>query len=354
MKTIGIQEALDMGLDFVDVRSPKEFSEDTVPGAVNIPLLDNEEREKVGITYKEEGSHQAKLLGLQLVAASLPSIVEEISKVSKPVVFCWRGGLRSGSVLTLLDIMGIEAYGLEGGYKSYRQYVLDYLESDEIKSRKFIMLHGLTGVGKTEILKELRAMGENVIDFEGLANHRGSVFGSFGLDPQPSQKAFESSIFNVLRKGKKDKPFYVECESRRVGRLLIPKRLFECIQEAEPVLVYDSIEGRVKRILKEYMAGAGIGLKDFEEAARHLKDRLGWRKVEELLTLFRQGEYSRVVEYLLLNYYDPLYGYPDKPCGEFVFSVRNGSAESAKSIKEFFDTKIGMGGGCLGGSGSKA
>lgn len=350
VKFIEIEEALNKDLHFIDVRSPQEFKEDTIPGAVNVPLLDDDERRQVGIVYKNEGSDQAKLLGLRLIAHRLPQLVEEISKWPSPAVFCWRGGLRSKSVVTLLNLMGVDAYMVQGGYKSYRSIVMGYLDSDAVEEPKYVMLHGLTGVGKTEILQELVSLGENVLDFEGMANHRGSVFGSIGLGSQPGQKAFESKIVDTLRRIDINKPVFVECESRRVGKLLIPEKLFQRVQAGKPVLVIDSVEGRTRRILKEYMSNPDTELKDFAEAIQHLEKRLGWRKVEQLTDSLSRGEYSEIVEYLLLEYYDPLYGYPDSPSEEYFLTVENKDAvETAIYIKEFFNNKQD-GGSCLGGT----
>ena len=337
MKEISIDTALQKGFPLIDVRSPSEFRVDTIPGAVNIPILNDKEREQVGICYRNQGSRQAKALGFKLVAEKLPRIIEDIRAYDTPVIFCWRGGFRSKSVCALLDMLEANAFRLTGGYKSYRKKVNDFFDAlGNTIPVEFIVIHGLTGVGKTEVLHELARMGETVVDLERYANNRGSVFGAVGLGSQPSQKKFESSIFSTLY-GNTDRPVFVECESRRIGRIVIPENMFRWMQEGRNVLIYDTIDRRIRRIIQEYLQPTT----DLEELLRpieNLKARLGNEKVQELKELLEKQRFDTVVEYLLLSYYDPLYGYPSGPSSEYDLCLANAdSKNTAAVISEFFN-----------------
>lgn len=337
MKCINIQDALRKNYTLIDVRAPYEYQADTIPGAVNVPLLDNTEREKVGTIYKEKGSKEARNLGLELIADKLPDKVKTISQLeneNKLVVFCWRGGLRSKSVVCLLDLMGIEAFQLKGGYKAFRRLVNSFFETEDPLPIDFFVLCGLTGVGKTEVLKHLDYIGENVIDLEGLANNRGSVFGDIGLGMQPSQKAFETALFNKISRGNR-KPFYVECESKRIGKLQIPSSMFNAMKKGKRILLFDSLENRTKRIVAEYVSEDNNRKDDLSEAVFQLKKRLGKKRVVELTELINKGKFEEVVRFLLVNYYDPEYAYPDKEDDRFLLSLKNtNSEETAYRLKD--------------------
>jgi len=341
-KVITIEEALNKeNLKFIDVRSPSEFQIDTIPGAVNVPLLNDVERDKVGKVYKNEGSQAAKLLGFKLIATRLPELVNEIvyhTSNHDPVIFCWRGGMRSRAVVTLLDLLEIRSYQLKGGYKAYRRLVNSFFNEHKVLPIDFIVIYGLTGVGKTEVLKELKLLGENVVDLEEIANNRGSVFGAIGLGPQPSQKAFETRLYEKLTKVKKNSPFYVECESKRIGRLLIPDSMFKAMEKGRKVLLYDDLENRIRRIVQEYSNGGKANIAELSQAIIRLKKRLGEKRVNELMEWLQKGEYKKVVGYLLENYYDPLYDYPNGPDNRFELSVKNNDPKKvARLISDYFN-----------------
>ena len=225
-RIIDIEEAVKMSAAIiVDVRSEGEYKEATIPGAINLPLLDNIQRALVGIAYKEQGPEAARRLGLEIIGPNLGRYVESFRRLDPGkgiILFCWRGGLRSKFVAELLDTMGLQVHRLKGGYKSYRRFVNDYLGRDTLPQQA-IVLHGLTGVGKTEVLVQLRQAGLPVLDLEGLAQHRGSVYGKIGLPPSPSQKMFEALIVQELMQAEQAGVFVVECESRRLGKLLLPR-----------------------------------------------------------------------------------------------------------------------------------
>ncbi len=223
--TISLEQALalrDKGALLVDARSPDEFAEATIPGAINVPILDNEEREEVGTLYKQVGKQQARRRGVQIVAPKIPAMVERVAalqaETSQPVVvFCWRGGMRSLALTQFLELAGVPARQLTGGHKGFRRMVLDFFEQGEWG--RLLVFRGLTGVGKTEYLQRLAEKGYPVVDLEGLANHRGSAFGNLGLPPQPGQKMFESLLWDELRQIPRDAYVLAEGESRHIGRV---------------------------------------------------------------------------------------------------------------------------------------
>jgi tRNA 2-selenouridine synthase len=332
---ITIDEALKMNNALlIDVRSEGEYAEDTIPGAVNIPLLDNEERALVGTLYRQSGPVSARRLALELVAPKLPGKIAGVDSAAGGgdlIVFCWRGGERSRFMAAALDTMGYNVYRIIGGYKSYRLYVKAYLEKEEITQRA-VVLHGLTGVGKTDILERLGQRGLPVLDLEGLARHRGSVYGKIGLPPSPSQKAFESEIVKLLTSIDDNGIIILECESRRVGNLLVPLPLMNAIREGTRILLYAPLAERVKRIRDIYTAGAGNNVEELQEATSLLVKKIGQVKVAELNRMLEERNFEPVFAYLLEKYYDPLYKYPDEPSEEFHYSVETSDIEKASEI----------------------
>ncbi|WP_421069924.1 tRNA 2-selenouridine(34) synthase MnmH [Pelotomaculum propionicicum] len=331
---ITIDEALKMkNAVLVDVRSEGEYSEDTIPGAVNIPVLDNEERAIVGTLYRHDGPESARRHALALAAPKLPGKIAAVDRAcgGDLVVFCWRGGERSRFMASVLDTMGYDVYRIIGGYKSYRRYVNEYLEKEELTQRA-VVLHGLTGVGKTEVLELLGQKGLPVLDLEGLARHRGSVYGKIGLTPSPTQKAFESDIVKFLSSIDENGIFIVECESRRVGNLLVPLPLMNAIRNGIRILLYAPLAERVRRIRNIYTDGPGDNVEKLQEATSTLVKRLGRARVEELNRMLEERNFEAVFTYLLTKYYDPLYKYPDGPSGEYGCSVDTSDVERASDL----------------------
>ncbi len=230
MKLICVREALKLKQPvFIDVRSLGEFAEATIPGAINIPIFSDEERAAIGTIYKNENPEKARELGLEIVSPKLPGLVKAVKEASKsgtPVLFCWRGGSRSESLCSILRLMKMSGYRLEGGYKAYRQFILEELANYDFPP-KLLVLHGFTGGGKTEILHRLAKLGHPVLDLEGLAGHRGSAFGSIGIEDVRGQKQFDALLYNRLEE-LKDQPYVLmEAESKRIGRVNMPDYLFE-------------------------------------------------------------------------------------------------------------------------------
>jgi tRNA 2-selenouridine synthase len=310
--TIDLEQALKMranGALLVDVRTPAEFAEATIPGAINVPIFSDDERVEVGTLYKQAGKAQARTRGVELVAPKIPALLAAVREAhagrSGPViVFCWRGGMRSRALTAFLELAGVPARQLLGGHKAFRRLVLDDMAAGNWG--RILVLRGMTGVGKTVMLTRLAAEGYPVIDLEGLANHRGSAFGGLGLPDQPGQKRFEALLREELLKFKDSEYILVEGESRHIGRLQVPPVLFAAMQKEPSIWLEASLDFRVRCILDDYPAIDQARL-TFERPIRALKERLGNEKVAHLLDLLHNGTWDELVRELMVNYYDPLY-----------------------------------------------
>jgi len=310
--TISLEKALelrDQGALLVDARSPDEFATATIPGAINVPLLDNAQRHQVGLTYKQQGKRQARRLGGELISAEIPAKISAVEQhwqrsMSPVIVFCWRGGMRSKALATFLDLAGIQARQLVGGHQAFRSHVFRFFE--EGHWGRLVVLRGLTGVGKTRLLHQLAQQGRPMIDLEGLANHRGSAFGNLGLPQQPGQKMFESLLWDRLRKIPLTGYALAEGESKHIGRLVLPKRVYAALQVETSIWVEASLDQRVRVILEDYPARDQLK-KQFGVPLRALKARLGGERLEEMLRLLDAGEWPELTRQLMVHYYDPLY-----------------------------------------------
>lgn len=290
-------------LPVIDVRSPGEYAHAHIPGAVNIPLFDNEERAQVGTKYKQAGKDTAVLLGLTLVGPKLAEFVKQSKKLNREnnevLVHCWRGGMRSGSFAWLLDTAGLTASTLVGGYKAYRNIVL----SAFAEPCNLFILGGKTGSGKTDILKELARQGEQIIDLEGLANHKGSSYGAIGQCPQPATEQFENLLFSQWRQLDPSRRIWLEDESRNIGSCFIPMTLWHQMRAA-PVAFIDVPKAvRVGRLVTEY---TGIDHVLLVEATERIRKRLGGKVTQEALAALARQDYATVAD-LTLDYYDKAY-----------------------------------------------
>jgi len=310
--SISLEQALalrDKGALLVDARSPAEFCEASIPGAINVPLLDNDQRREVGTVFKLEGKQAARRLGVSLVAGKIPALVDQVF-AAKPsdsppvVVFCWRGGMRSRALTQFLDLAGIPARQLTGGHKAFRKLVRNFFETGDWG--RLVVLRGLTGVGKTRILHRLRDEGHPVIDLEGAANHRGSAFGNLGLPAQPSQKMFESLLWDQMKHLSATGFALTEGESRHIGRLILPVRLYQALQQEVSLWISAPLDARVKNILDDYPA-CGQLRESFRVSLRALRERLGKETVQELEGLLEESRWKELVRELMIRYYDPLY-----------------------------------------------
>lgn len=297
----------------IDVRSPCEHVEERIPGSVNVPLLSNDERATVGTIYKEQGEMVARRHALTIISPKIPALIDEISNLrvhgQAIVVYCWRGGLRSESVSSVLSIAGIDCHRLTGGYKAWRGQVLKDFAADAYPFEA-VVLHGLTGVGKTEILDELGRLGAQVLDLEGIANHRGSVFGGLGMGDQPTQKNFDGEVWQRLRELKPG-PVFVEAESRKVGKIAVPDCVFDRIHgRGISALVTGTVEKRAERIAADYLNPRHNPETELDRALQilgHLKERLGTKLTHQIRDLVAVGQVIEAVKLLLTEYYDPLY-----------------------------------------------
>ena len=287
----------------LDVRSPGEFFQGSVPGAFNLPLFDNEERAHIGTLYKQSGPEEALLSGLELVGPKLAPMLRKVKNLAgenrQIAVHCWRGGMRSASVAQLLEAAGYEVSILRGGYKAYRNFVLDYIA----QPWKLRILGGRTGSGKTGILLAMKALGAQVIDLEGLANHKGSAFGHLLEAPQPAQQNFEHALFNAFRACDPSQPIWLEDESISIGKIYIPKPLWEQMRKAPLAVVEMSTERRLRQLEEDY-AEAPIG--ELYESLEKIKKRLGGQHVKAAREALEAQDYKEAAR-IALNYYDRAY-----------------------------------------------
>lgn len=292
----------------IDARTPLEFSEDHLPGACNVPLLSNEERVEIGTLYKQQGPKAARIRGMELTAPRFPAIMHEIGALAggRPImVYCWRGGLRSKTVATILELTGFPVKQLIGGYKAFRNDISAAFENF-IPPGPLVVLHGMTGIGKTTLLTHLQERGESVVDLEGLARHRGSAFGSLGLSQDElSQKHFETLVWDAFRRLPPGRPVYIEGESRRIGRMTLPGNLYDVMQESYKVWCTASLETRVQRLTSEY------GLRIYEDGLREsllrIRKKLGGDKYTEIAGYLERWEMAPFMTELIVSYYDRLY-----------------------------------------------
>ncbi len=312
MQTVIIEQALalrERGALLVDARSPAEYAEGTIPGAINIPIFDDAERARVGTLYKIEGKNKAKRLGVELVAPKIPKLIDQVEaamegKKSPVLVFCWRGGMRSFALGTFFDLAGIPTMQIAGGHKAFRALVRDFFTQGEWG--RLLVLRGLTGVGKTRLLKILQKDGYPVVDLEGLANHRGSAFGNLGLEPQPSQIAFEALLWDEMRRIPANGYALAEGESKHIGRLILPARVYAALQVETSLWIEAPIETRVRITLDDYPARDELK-KDFLRPLALIRPRLGGENHDRLLGYLEAGKWEDLAKDLMLLYYDPLY-----------------------------------------------
>lgn len=326
---------------YIDVRSEKEFNDGTIPGAVNIPIFNNEERVKIGTVYTQESPKKAMEMGLLIASAKLPSLykkVEDLAGKTPVMLFCWRGGMRSKSLAVILDLMGLSVLRLSGGYKAYRRSLVEYFEAEF--PFHVVILRGNTGTGKTELLNTLKNEGYPVIDLEGLSNNRGSVFGNIGLGIQPSQKQFEANLFQEISNYNHYPYILMECESKRIGRVTLPSSIFTAMQEGTQILIYDNLDNRVNRLVKEYTS-VPEALEELKLSFNKLKKRLGTSIINELLHQLELKEYSDFARKLIIEYYDNLYGYPNEENDNYDYCILNNSDEnSLLKMKSYLDNNF--------------
>ena len=298
----------------VDVRSPSEFCQGHWPGSINIPLFSDNEREKIGKSYKKESRLKAILDGLKVTITNTPKLLETILQTTKDTegvkkslrIYCWRGGMRSSAFAWLARTIGIKTYLLKGGYKSYRKWVLNQFEAD----LPIRLLGGKTGTRKTDLLNHIKKENIYVIDLEGIANHRGSSFGSLGMEDQPSTQQFENILAESLDKFHKNNAIeiWIEAESSNLGKCRIPNNLYAKMKKAPILEIIKTKNERIENLVKLYSQNSQTELKD---AVNRISKRLGPQRTKEALTAIDKKEWSKACE-AMLDYYDKCYEYEIK------------------------------------------
>lgn len=300
-------ETLALFDDVIDARSPSEFAEDRLPGAINLPVLDDAERARVGTIYVQESRFLARRIGAALVAANiarhLDCALADRGPKWRPLIYCWRGGMRSGAMATILSQIGWRVGVLDGGYRAWRRAVVTAL-SDHVPLFPFVAIDGATGVGKTALIAELARTGAQTLDLEALARHRGSVFGADG--DQPTQKLFETAAFDALRRADLSRPIFVEAESSRIGRINLPPRVFASLAAAPRILIEAPILARARFTAAHY--------RDLADRAGFLDAAIGRLKAyhsKETIAEWRALAAARADEALaaalMAAHYDPAY-----------------------------------------------
>ena len=334
-----IETLLDSHLP-VDVRTPLEYDEDHIPGAINVPLLTNEERVEIGTIYKQQGPHAARSRGLELTAHRFPELVETIARAAQGrplLVYCWRGGLRSKTVTSILDLTGHQALQLTGGYKSYRNHVSDYF-NPFTPPAPLVVLHGMTGIGKTTFLLGLKEQGHSVVDLEGLACHRGSAFGQLGINQTLSQKRFETLLWDELRKAPAGLPLIIEGESERIGRVSLPGDFYQKMAQGIRIWCYAKLPTRVGRLIEEY------GVPEYKDemavALQRIRKKLGGRACDELAGHLERWELEPFMTGLVCGYYDKVY-YKNRDWeGDYDLSMEDFAA-AERELSAFLGERLG-------------
>ncbi len=295
--------------EIIDVRSPAEFAEDHVPGAINCYVLDNAQRAEVGTLYKQVSPFEAKKLGAALISENighwLKTHFRDKPKDYRPLVYCWRGGQRSGALATILSRIGWETTIVEGGYKRYRQWVREKIE--EIAPQlQLVILAGLTGTAKTDLLQKLETLGEQVLDLEGMARHRGSLLGADPDAPQPAQKYFESLLAQKLDRFDTDRIVWIEAESIKIGNIHCPSPLWQQMKQAPAIEVTAPVPARVDYLLGHYRHFTENPAQLMKKLG-YLRERLGQETLMRWQTLVNSGQWQAFVTDLLETHYDPTY-----------------------------------------------
>ncbi|WP_062308775.1 tRNA 2-selenouridine(34) synthase MnmH [Polynucleobacter sinensis] len=293
----------------IDVRTPAEYALDHIPGAINLPVLSNDQRIEIGTLYKQVSPFDAKKLGAAYVARNIAQHLEatlmDHPRGWRPLVYCWRGGERSGAFTHILNRVGWKAMQLEHGYQGFRRVVIDQLDQ-AAKDFRFQVICGMTGSGKTRILQEIRALGEQVLDLEALAIHRGSVLGNEPHVDQPSQKGFETNLWSALNGMDSKKIVYVESESKKVGGLHIPDSLMESIRNGKCIELRANTATRVSWLLREYKHFVSDP-ESFKNKLSLLNSRYGKAQIDKWHEGIDAGKFEELVEELLVKHYDPSY-----------------------------------------------
>lgn len=290
----------------LDVRSPGEYAQGRIPGALSFPLFTDEERAQVGTFYKQKGREAAMELGLEFVGPKMAAFVRQARELAPGrllALHCWRGGQRSGSMAWLLRQSGFDVVTLQGGYKTYRQHVLERINAPQF--HRLIVVGGRTGTGKTKILHALRTLGEQIIDLERLANHKGSAFGSIGEAPQPKVEQFENELYEVVSRIDPKRRVWIENESRSIGRVFIPDGFWKKMKASTLLNIEIPDEERIQNLLTDYTA---TDKSDLKAAFLKIDSKLGGQHLKEALEALEHDDFAAAAR-IALHYYDKTYQY---------------------------------------------
>lgn len=331
VNTISVNEVIDNPDDYhiVDVRSEKEFFEDHLFSAYNIPILDDQQRHIVGYIYANVDKKDALDLGYKILDKKIESFVSKLKKVKdkKIVIMCFRGGMRSRSVTQYLNDRGVECLQLKGGYKKYRAIIKERLDNFDFSDKDVFVLYGLTGTNKTDIVKKIHIG----IDLEGMCQHRSSIFGAVGLIPS-TQKWFDTQLYFSLKKS--GKKILFEGESKKIGDLFINENVFNAMKKGKNIKIVMSKEQRAKNICKDYF-DTKEKANQVREITYQLKERLGKKKVDELIDLIDKKRYIKYVLEMFENYYDILYKHTVDNKKYSLEIVEDNLEKAVKKVEEF-------------------
>lgn len=291
----------DSPINLIDVRSPAEFIAGHIPGAINIPIFDNEERAEIGTIYKQVDKNLAMERGIEVALPKVAGIIAQVKKLlpAKIIIYCWRGGMRSGEVCRVINEAGIPAQRIKGGYKTYRRYIREFIE----QPRSMIILGGKTGSGKTAILLGMQKQGVQVVDLEGIANHKGSVFGHINEPPQPTTEQFENNLYEQIRAMNPAQPLLLENESHIIGSVHLPPPLLIQMRAAPLIVTEVPTEARIHRLVKEYTS---TDRAELITATKRIAKKLTNPKLEKVLSFLEEDDFSAACK-ILLGYYDYYY-----------------------------------------------
>ena len=296
--------------DIIDVRSPAEFADDHIPGAINLPVFSNEQRAEIGTMYKQDSAFAARRAGAALVSANIAKHIHttlaDRPEGWRPLIHCWRGGQRSRAFAHICGEIGWAAFLLQGGYKTYRGMIMDELRTLPAQYR-LILIAGSTGVGKTHLLHQLKAKQAQIIDLEGLAHHRGSLLGAMVDKPQPSQRLFESRLHEALQKCDPSRPIFVESESSRIGQIALPKEWWHRMTTSPIIEIEATAEQRVPSLKRDYAHLLTADAPALHNLVSGMHHRHGYDTTQKWQDALSAGDFDSFITHILTDHYDPAY-----------------------------------------------